>query len=215
MSEVLLGQDQWSVVYAEIKEDRTIRGFNTYDLVDRDNSYDGNYYLSMNGWCHDVEINGVTYKSGMKLAEEVTPHFENQDVAEIVTNEDFYFDEGHYCSECGTFHSSEQYYNVSYVILNECELFCKTCVGADDLIAETPVTDVDDIYNARDIVGLDPERFEEVETIFHDCGWGGPATNHDGAKRIIDNLLEEHEKLYAALTGIGQFQVYVTLYKEA
>lgn len=212
-NEILLGQNSCGdIVVAELKDDK-IRGFNTYWFIDRERSYDGCYYVSMNGWCHDVEINGVTYKSGMKLAKDnVTPFFEDDNVKENI--EDAYQDEGSYCSECGTFHATDQYHNVSYVILNECELFCKDCVSTDDMISQTEVESVDDIYNAKDIVGMDiADEFEEVHTIFHDCGWGGPATSHSEAEIIVNDLLEEHGTLFAGLTGIGQFQVYVTLYK--
>lgn len=215
--EVLLGQCEYGeiIFFAEITEDRTIRGFSGHWFYDSEQTYDGNNYISNCSWTHDVEINGVTFKSGMKLAENIEPFFIDEDIKQIMLDEDYYTDDGHNCSECGTFHSIEQYHDVSYTILNECELYCKTCVGADDLIAETPVQDIDDIYKAKDIVGLSPEHFEEVETIFHDCGYGGPATNHEGAKRIVDDLLEKYGELYAALTGIGQFQVYVSLYKRA
>jgi len=215
-NEILLGQCQYGeIIFAEINEDRTIRGFSGHWFYDSEQTYDGNNYIENCQWTHSVEINGVTYKSGMKLAENIEPFFIDEDIKQVMLDEDYYTDHGMTCSECGTFHSTEQYSNVSYTILNEyCELFCKTCVGADDLISETPVQNVDDIYNAKDIVGLgSPEHFEEVETIFHDCGWGGPATNHEGAKRIVDDLLEKYGEVYAALTGIGQFQVYVSLYK--
>lgn len=212
---VLLGQCKYGeIIFAELNEDRTIRGFDGYYLYDSERTYDGENYLDNCSWTHSVEINGVTYKSGMKLAEDIVPFFEDDDVKQIMLDEDYYTDHGMTCSECGTFHSTEQYGNVSYTILNECELYCKTCVGADDLIAETPVHDMDDIYNAKDVVGLSPENFEEVKTIFHDCGWGGPATNHEGAKQIVNELLDKYGELYAGLTGIGQFQVYVTLYKK-
>lgn len=210
--EIVLGQNQYGEIFtAEIKEG-VIRGINSYYLIDREMTYDDNYYVENSGWSSEVTINGKTFKRGDDISENFQ-HNLSEEVVEILNGNNCYQANGHYCSECGTFHDSEQYYNVSYVILNDCELYCKTCVGADDLIAETPVHSVDDIYGAKDIVGLSPEQFEEVETIFHDCGWGGPATNHRQATLIVDDLLEEHGELYAALTGIGQFQVYVTLYK--
>ena len=214
-NKVLLGQSEYGeLYYAEVNEDGTIRGFDGYYLIDGERTYDGNNYLDNCSWCHSVTINGVTYKSGMKLAENIEPFFQDEDLKQIILDEDYYEAHGSYCEECGTFHDTEQYGNgLSYVILNDCEFYCKGCVGADQLLEECLVESVDDIYEAKDIVGLSPEQFEEVHTIFHDCGWGGPATSHSEAEIIVDKLLEEHGELYAGLTGIGQFQVYVTLYK--
>ena len=215
-NQILIGQNEYGdLVTADIKDGK-ISCLNQYCLIMGSHTYDGNNYLECIGCGGDEIVNGVTYKRGMEIAEDMTPFFDNDTLKEIITSEDFYEANGSYCSECGTFHDMDQYHNVSFTILNDCELYCKDCVGADDLIAETPVNEVDDIYNAKDITGMNnaPESFEEVHTIFHDCGWGGPATNHNGAETIVNNLMEEHGELYAGLTGIGQFQVYVTLYKK-
>ena len=213
-NKILLGQSQYGEVYfAEVK-DGLIKGFDGYMFIDKDQSYDENNYLHHCSWTHSITINGLTYTSGVKLAENIEPFFQDEDIKQIILNDECYYGEGSFCSDCGIFHDTEQYHNVSYTILDDCELYCKTCVGGDELIADTPVESVDDIYKAKDIVGLEVEDYEEVHTIFHDCGWGGPATSHKQSVSIVDDLLEEHGELYAGLTGIGQFQVYVTLYKK-
>lgn len=209
--QILIGKDKHGDFVTADHKDGKITTLNQYVLIDENNSYDGNFYLVCWGRGGDFTVGGQTFKRGMEITEDFKPLNISEEELELL--ESAYESNGSFCKECGTFHDTDQYGDVSYTILNDCELYCKTCVGADDLIAETPVHSVDDIYNAKDIVGLLPEHFEEVETIFHDCGWGGPATNHEGATKIVDDLLEEHEELYAALTGIGQFQVYVTLYK--
>lgn len=131
--------------------------------------------------------------------------------------EDFYYAEGHHCEECGTFHDTEQYYDVSYTITEHGGFYCKTCVPAEELLIE--VTDSEDIFRSKDMTGVDvPENFEEVETLFCDSSGFGrpsePAMTKEQAIEAMERLIEEHGKLYSGLTGIGQFQVYVTLYKE-
>jgi len=213
-NEIVLGQHEYGELYTADIKDGIITRINGYYIISKHISYDGNTYMECCSAGGDATINGITYTRGMLISEDHEPFFNCEGLEEIVENNDFYEANGFYCGECGTFHNSDQYHNVSYVILNECEVFCKTCVSTDDMLEQAPVNNVDDIYKAKDIVGMDsPEHYEEVETIFHDCGWGGPATNHAGATKIVDELVEEHGELYAGLTGIGQFQVYVTLYK--
>jgi hypothetical protein len=209
--QILIGKDSGGEIITADHKDGKITCLNMYVLIHPTESYDECYYLVCWGCGGDYDIEGHVFTRGMSISEDFEPLGFTEEELENIENA--YEGHGSFCSSCGTFHDTEgQYGNLSYTIL-DCELYCKDCVGADDLIAYTPVQSVDDIYNAKDIVGMSPEEFEEVETIFHDCGWGGPATNHEGAKRIVDDLLEEHGEIYAALTGIGQFQVYVTLYK--
>lgn len=213
---VLLGQSEYDIVFAELKDDKTIRSFDTYSFIDKEQSYDNNYYLSQNGWCHKVEINGQKLKSGQKLPENFTPFFENESIKEVIESEDYYENEGFYCCECGTFHDSEQYYNLSYTMTNDCEIFCKGCVPFEDII--TPVYESEDIFKSKDIQDLEiPADFEEIETLFCDSsGFGSSyelALTKEQAEDKVNELLEEHGELYSGLSGIGQFQVYVSIYK--
>jgi len=211
--EIVIGQSEYGdLITAEIKDDK-IRGFNDYQFIHKDNSADNNYYLVNWGWSHSVEVNGITYESGMKIDENLEPFFENEELKELIENDDVYVTNGSFCEKCGTFHDTDDY-SRTYVITDHGGFYCKGCCPVGELMVE--VNEVDDIYNSKDIVGMDMESegFKEVETIFHDCGWGGPATNHTQATKIVDELVAEHGTLYAGLTGIGQFQVYVTLYKK-
>lgn len=62
-----------------------------------------------------------------------------------------------------------------------------------------------------------PERFTEVECLFCDSSGLGselePALTPDKAKGRVATLLNEHGTLFGAITGQGQFQVYVSIYK--
>jgi len=214
--EKVIGQIEGQVIFATM-ENNTIKRLHSSYIEFPENTYDGNMYLTDRPSGGEWTINNVTYKNGMELAEDFKPYFEDEDIKEKILNEDYYTAYGSWCSSCGKFHDTEQYYNLSYVILDDCELYCKECVTAEDLLVE--VEDSDEIFTARDITGMEFEtnEFEEVDTLFCDSsGFGSEresALTEKQAKRVVDELLEQHGTLYAGLTGIGQFQVYVTLYK--
>jgi len=211
--EIVIGQNEYSDLITASVKDGVITTINDYRFIHRDNSADDNNYLVQWGWGGDAEVNGVTYKRGLKIDETLEPFFESKELKELIENDDIYVTNGSFCEECGTFHDTEDY-SRTYVATDHGGFYCKGCCPVEELMVE--VNEVDDIYNSKDIVGMDieSEGFKEVETIFHDCGWGGPATNHSQATKIVDELVAEHGTLYAGLTGIGQFQVYVTLYKK-
>jgi len=87
----------------------------------------------------------------------------------------------------------------------------------DGLLIE--VTWPEDVFRAKNIIEYEvPDRFVEVDTFFVDSFTGEGSAIHGclGKEELTDKvaeLLTKHPKLYAGLTGIGQFQVYVTLYK--
>jgi len=214
--QILLGQQDYNtIIFAEVKDGK-IKGFNGYDYISSAQSYDENRYLSMCSWTHEETINGVTYKSGMLIdKDKVKPYFSELDLEGIIKNEDFYFAEGHFCGKCGTFHDSEQYYDHSYVVV-DCEVYCKDCVKPEELLVE--VISPEDIFSAKDMTGYGAlEGFEEVDTLFCDSSGFGSASERaltkQQAEQAVYELLEEHNELYAGITGIGQFQVYVTLYR--
>ncbi len=217
--ELFLGQDeQHDIVRVELDDNRVIKSLSGYTLITPEQSYDNHWYLSNHSWGGDYEVNGITYKRGMKLAKDFTPYYMDDKTKEVIEGDDFYENEGLYCEECGTFHDSDQYSDISYIITEQSEVLCKTCAKADDLIVE--VIDSADIFNSKDIIGMDaPDDFEELETLFCDStGWGNdnePALTREQACSATQDLLDIHGALYSAITGMGQFQVYVTLYKKA
>lgn len=59
------------------------------------------------------------------------------------------------------------------------------------------------------------EAHERVDSLFCDSyGFGGPALSHDGVKRKLKELLEEHGDLMLAIEEQGQFQLYLGVWKE-
>ena len=190
---------------AEIKDGK-ITGVNEYYLVEANQMACGNEYIEDVGWSREsqgVEKDmSVSVLNKYKVSEDDKEKFENTYRGSI-----------HYCGECSIGHDMDDYSN-SFIITEYGRVLCKGCANIDDLLVE--VTSPEDIFKAKDITGVsDLEGFEKVHTIFHDCGWGGPATSQTQAEVIINELLETHGQLYAGLTGVGQFQVYVTLYKVA
>jgi hypothetical protein len=210
--QILIGQStDGAIITADIKEG-VITCINDYCLIHKSETSDNQNYLVNWGCGGNATVNGKLYGRGSIIAEDHEPTFIDDGVKQIILDDEYYTTNGSFCEECNTFHDTEEAYNPTFVIFDDCTFLCKTCATAEDMMI--PVFDADDIFNAKDIRNLDLDGFKEVHTIFHDCGWGGHATNQDQAKIIIQDLQEEHGELYAGLTGIGQFQVYVTLYKK-
>lgn len=213
----IIGQTQHGdIVIAELSDGK-IRSIGAGNFVYSDQTYDGNTYLTKHSWGGEYTVNGIVYKSGVEIPEDFTPVINDEAVKQIIDDEDYYEAEGHYCEECGTFHDTDQYYDLSYTVTEYGGFYCKSCVPAEELLVE--VTEGEDIFSSKDMTGVDvPENYEEVETLFCDSsGFGSerePALTKEQATARANDLVEQHGKLFSGLTGIGQFQVYVTLYKE-
>ena len=209
-TKILLGVDQYgSFVEAELVEG-TIRGFNGYSYVAKSRSADNQEYLSMNSWSHETKVKGLILKTGDTLPAKLPKvSKENQRIYA-----DAYQNEGFFCSDCGMFHDSEQYSDLSYVIVDS-EIKCRECADFSDMVKA--VSKPDDLFKAPDVSGIDvPKEYVEVETLFCDSsGFGSSgerALTKNQAILKIEDLLETHGELYAGITDIGQFQVYVTLW---
>jgi hypothetical protein len=214
--EKLIGTLHGQAIFADMDGNK-IKRLSSYYVEHADNTYDGNTYLSDSSFGGEWTLNNVTFKSGMELAEDFEPIFDDESIKDILVNEDYYHANGSHCDECGTFHDTEQYYDISYII-GDGYLLCKTCANAEDLLVE--VDSPRDIFRSKDITGMDfaSDEFEVVETLFCDSsGFGSPhepALTEAEAVAKMEELIEEHGQLFSGLTGIGQFQVYVTLYKK-
>lgn len=214
----VLGQEEYGAIIVAEMDGNTIKSISSGYIEHSDNTYDGNTYFSKSSWGGDyTDFQGRVFKRGEELEEDFTPAFQDEGAEQIMLEEDFYHAEGHHCEECGTFHDTEQYYDVSFVITEHGGFYCKTCVPAEELLVE--VTEGEDIFRSKDMTRLEtPEGFEEVETLFCDSSGFGrpsePALTKEQAIRRTEELIEEHGTLYSGLTGIGQFQVYVTVYRE-
>lgn len=222
MKQVLIGRNDDGIVYAELNsESLQVRGFNVYDLVTSDRSADGNVYLNQCSWTHSesFEYQGrlIKFTSDMSLKGDQDLNLGLLD-GDLDLIESAYKTEGCYCSKCGTFHDTEDHYTRSYVISQDGELYCKDCADVEDLL--TVLNQPDDLFKDKDIENLDLEGFEEVETLFCDASGFGTTGERaltkgqaiERAELIIER--NQNETLYCGLTGIGQFQVYVSIFKK-
>ena len=195
-------------IFQEIGDNGLIRGFHGFDLVEL---VDGERGLDQVRWTHKETINGKTHKTGEKPAPVLEIPSDIYGLYEVNTVS---------CEECGARHDSEHdvYGNAAWVIVNECEVYCKECVKADDLMIE--VNKPSDLFKAKDVQDIDLNGYIEVDTLFCDSsGFGAPGeralTKNQALKQIEELLDTSNDTLYAGITGIGQFQVYVTLYRKA
>lgn len=217
--ERLIGEQQHgTIVFAEMDGNK-IKSLYSKNIEHADRTYDGNTYLTDSCWGGEYEVGGKIYQKGMELAEDFVPHFETESTREIIENNDYYEANGSWCDVCGTFHDTDQYYDLSFIV-NEYGLVCKSCATVEDLLVE--LDDVQDFFSAKDVTGMDfaSDDFVEVETLFCDSsGFGSerePALTERQARQRVQEILDANakNKLYVGLTGIGQFQVYVTIWKE-
>ena len=74
-------------------------------------------------------------------------------------------------------------------------------------------------FNFPNIGSMEPEGFEVVEALFVDSsGLSGPdepaLTAEQFSDKLMGMMLKSKAQLYAAITEIGQFQLYVTVYQK-
>lgn len=201
------------VTIAEVNEDNVIFSLSVKDIIYPEVSYDGNMYLSYSGSGFS-EVKGKAFKCGEKLPKDFKPKIGKKLLAQI---EAAYEADGSYCDECGTFHDMDQYYDVSYIIADGA-LLCKGCAEPEDLLR--PLKGPEDLFKAKDVTGTDmpKKKYKELTTLFCDSsGFGGPnerALTTSQAHLEVETILKEHKgkDLVCGLTGIGQFQVYVTIW---
>ena len=215
MKEIILGlnENENTVTFASIDDNNTILRLSTYDLIGKEESYDENTYLRNSGFGFS-DVHGQEFKNGQKLPKNFKPKVGKH---MLKTIEEAYHDDGSYCSKCSLFHVTEQYHDVSFSITDDGELYCKGCIEVEDLLR--PLESADDLFKSKDMTGIKiPKEFQEVETLFCDSsGFGSDserALTKQGASAAIKRILNENKKseLFCGLTGIGQFQVYVTIY---
>lgn len=81
------------------------------------------------------------------------------------------------------------------------------------------IIDANDIFGIPNgTEGLNTDGYTEIDTLFCDSSGLGsasePALTVKKLRDIIQWHLDRGGKLYGAITGEGQFQVYITLYKK-
>jgi hypothetical protein len=211
-----IGQnDSGEYVFQELNSDGTIRGFNicyTTELVD------GTMVFDQSSWRHAETIgtkeNGdeLTYKTGMLAAPclELPEHVQDLYECNTVT-----------CEVCSAVHDSDDCTgyssNPTWTIINECEAVCMGCRTSDDVMVE--LKDASDLFKAKNLYGVDLKGYTEVEILFCDSsGFGSVgerALTPDQATDAVQALLDKAKTArYAGITGISQFQVYITVYRK-
>jgi hypothetical protein len=211
-----IGQnDSGEYVFQELNSDGTIRGFNIYYTTEL---VDGTMVFDQSSWHHAETIgtkeNGdeLTYKTGMPAAPRLELPEHVQDLYECYTVT---------CETCSAVHDSDDCTgyssNPTWTITNECEAACMGCRTADDVMVE--LKDASDLFKAKNLDGIDLKGYTEIETLFCDSsGWGSlgeRALTKDQAIEAIQTLLDEAKGArYVGITGIGQFQVYITVYRK-
>lgn len=216
MSKVWIGRSKYGeLIQAEVNEDGTIRGFSGFQETYEDavGNAAGYNYLQNVMWTHDVTLeDGRSFKTGDVAPEEFK--FDDETKAFI---DDAIEMELTSCDECGLYWDTETFEYERGYVFGECALYCKDC--APDEVTLKEVNDAEDIFSAPDATGLPaPKGYIEVEELFCDSSGFGrdyerALTKAQAIERVTE-LLSKHRTLWARITGIGQFQVYVTLYRK-
>lgn len=204
--ESYIGTDKHGEIFCQEIKDGAIRGFYGYIVVELQ---DCTEVLQNVSWTHEVTIGKKTIKTGDAPGKVKPLPSRLKDLYEADTVS---------CDECNATYDSE---NINYpdtceFVYLECAAMCKSCVKAADLLIE--VKNPKDIFSARSMIDVDTTGYTEVETLFCDSSGFGTsrerALTKNQAIETVKKLLKGKRKLYAGLTGIGQFQVYVTLYRK-
>jgi hypothetical protein len=89
------------------------------------------------------------------------------------------------------------------------------CRTADATLVK--LDDASDVFKSKNLDGIDLDAFEEIDCLFCDSSGMGQdcerALTEKQCESAIQDLIAEHGELYSGITGIGQFQVYISVYR--
>jgi len=196
------------LVFQKLDKNGLIAGFETFYVTEL---VDGTMVMTESSWTHEVTLKtGETWKSGDMPCNLIFP----MDAADA----DLYVVSTFSCDKCGGQHDADAYPNdQTYIIVEECTVLCRDCVTADDVLF--PLKSGRDLFKAKNVQGIDLTGYKEIDELFCDSsGWGSPgerALTKAQAEKAAQDLIDTHGEIYAGITGVGQFQVYVTIYKKA
>lgn len=222
--QVLLGrEDSIQELYvAQVDKNGKIESIRLYDFYDKSVTADGNGYVTSVGGGVTFETKKITLKVGDKIPKGFKPiNVDKRLLKELQSSDVYQSDFVSSCQTCGMFHDTTDDYGTSSFKFTEDGLYCRTSECLDPADVLTELNRPEDLFKAGDITGFeDPKGFKEVTTLFCDSSGlgspGEPALTKSQALEKAKAIISEHPKaqLYAGLTGVGQFQVYVTIYKK-
>lgn len=204
-----------SVIFLELSENGVIEKIEGYDDIPAESMLCGTAFLTLCMSTHEIELtDGTVLRRGDKLPDQFLVDMsqeEFQRLSDTYISESIYF-----CGECGIGHDADSD-DGNYVVTDDGELRCKSCLLPEELLTElnTP----EDLFKAKDMTGVEIEDMEEVATLFCDSSGfgreGEPALTRQQAEiRVREILSSNTGQLYVGVTGIGQFQVYVTILRK-
>lgn len=166
------------------------------------------------GWTHKEVIKGKTFKTGDACPKPA-------DIPNGLDQlSDGYLNSTISCEECGGEADSEMEHYPDFPIRvisdgHGCSAICTECITADHIMV--PVNTPTDVFKAKNATDINTDGYTEIDTLFCDSSGLGnssePASTKSKTELKVAVLLNKHsQQLYAAITDIGQFQVYLTLF---
>jgi hypothetical protein len=208
MKNQYIGMVDNELVFQSLDANGLIRGFDTYYPVEL---IDGSTVLSQSSWTHSVKLeSGVELKSGMPAAPVISVPADYADCYTCDTVS---------CEECGADHNADDCTGHSsdptWTIVGECTVVCMGCRTADATLVK--LDDASDVFKSKNLDGIDLDAFEEIDCLFCDSSGMGQDWERALTKKqcvaAVQGLISEYGELYSGITGIGQFQVYISVYR--
>ena len=203
-----IGMSSNELIFQKLDSEGLIKGFDVFYPVKLVN---GDTVLSQSAWRHTVTLDtGVKLKTGMPAQQVI-------DMPEDLVN--CYTCETTSCERCGAVHDSEDATGYSsdptWTIVGDCEAVCLGCRTADDTLIKLDVAA--DVFKSKNLDGIDLKDFEEIDCLF--CDSSGFGQDHERALTknqciaAVQDLISKHGEVYSGITGVGQFQVYISVYR--
>lgn len=198
-----IGKSKYGELVTQRVDESGIRGFNEYSVYEL---HDGTVVATITGLVHHVILDtGKEYSTNDKAAPVIECDVEFEYECDTTT-----------CEECGAMHDSDDH-GRSWTIVGECEAVCMGCRKAENVLVK--LDKADKLFKAQNIADINLDEYDEVETLFCDLsGMGGEGERALTKKQAIQaaaELIKQYEgPLYVGITDIGQFQVYVTVFRK-
>ena len=205
-----IGKDTYGeYVFQKLDDNGIIKGFDIYYIVEL---VDGTMGLSQSSGTHEVKLDlgGHIYQSGMASAPNIDMPEEIANLYEVNTVS---------CEKCGAAHDAEEVYNPTFTIVEDCTVLCRDCVDVDDILVV--LNDAEKLFKSKDIRDISLDGYEEIDVLFCDSSGlgssGERALTKSQAIERAEHLINSYPdtELFSGITGMGQFQVYVSIFKKS